>query len=173
MRTRPFLERLRLRPSRSWGRCPPSPIRSDSPGRRRCLRRPRQSQDPTLFRPCTLATFYVGSLDRMFTLQGSSLTGNLQFSSIDASLQRFTLALITTQHNPTVPRRSNPLQVHLTARFLPLRHSQNWSLQWMFPLADALYLHTSILFPNQHSTLLCTRSYHSRFPPNRLYWRSF
>ena len=79
----------------------------------------------------------------------------------------FKLALMITQHNPTVPRRSNLLQVRLTARILLLRHSQNWSLRWMFPLADALNLHTSILFPNQHSTLLCTRSYRFIFPPNR------
>ena len=172
-RTRPFLERPRQRPSWSWRRCPPSPSRLDSPGRWRCLRRPRQSQDPTLFRPCILATFYDGSLCRMLTLQGSSLTRNLQFFSIDASLQRFTLALMTTQHNPTVPRRSNPLQIRVTARILPLRHSQIWSLHWMFPLVYVLNLHTSSFFPNLHSVLLCTRSYRSTMPPNRLQWQPF
>ena len=43
----------------------------------------------------------------------------------------------------------------------------------MFPLVDALNLHTSIFFPTLHFTLLCTRSYRSIFPPNRLCWQSF
>ena len=80
---------------------------------------------------------------------------------------------MTTQHNPTVPHRSNPLQVRVTARILLLRHSQSWSLHWMFPLADVLNLHTSIFFPTLHSTLLCTRSFHFIFPPNRLRWQPF
>ena len=80
---------------------------------------------------------------------------------------------MTTQHNLTVPRRKNPLQVRLTARISSLRHSTNWSLRWMFPLADVFNLHTRIRFPNLHSTLLCTHSYRFLFPPNRLYWRPF
>ena len=61
----------------------------------------------------------------MFTLQDSSLARNLQFSSVDASLQGLTLSQMTTQHNSTVPRRKNPLKVRLTARILSLRHSKN------------------------------------------------
>ena len=80
---------------------------------------------------------------------------------------------MTTQHNPTVLHRSNPLQVCLTARILLLRHSQIWSLHWMFPLAYILNLHTSSFFPNLHSILLCTRSYRSTMPPNRLRWQPF
>ena len=80
---------------------------------------------------------------------------------------------MTTQHNLTVPRRKNPLQVRLTARISSLRHSTNWSLRWMFPLADVFNLHTRIRFPNLHSTLLCTHSYRFLFPPNQLYWRPF
>ena len=37
----------------------------------------------------------------------------------------FTLAQMTTQHNPTLLRRSILLQTCVTARNLPLRHSQN------------------------------------------------
>ena len=66
---------------------------------------------------------------------------------------------MTTQHNLTVPRRKNPLQVRLTARISSLRHSTNWSLRWIFPLVDVFNLHTSSFFLNLHSTLFCTHSY--------------
>ena len=109
----------------------------------------------------------------MFTSQDSSLAGNLQFSLVDSSLQGLTLSQMTTQHNLTVPRRKNPLQVRLTARISPLRHSTNWSLRWIFPLVDAFNLHTSSLFLNLHSTTLCTHSYRFPFPPNQLFWQPF
>ena len=61
----------------------------------------------------------------MFTSQDSSLARNLQFSSVDASLQGLTLSQMTMQHNSTVPRRKNPLHNYLTARISSLRHSKN------------------------------------------------
>ena len=109
----------------------------------------------------------------MFTSQDSSLARTLQFSLIDASLQGLTLSQMTTQQNLTVPRRKNPLQVRLTTRISSLRHSTNWSLRWMFPLANVFNLHTRILFPNLHSILLCTRFRHSTMSPNRLRWQLF
>ena len=63
----------------------------------------------------------------MFTSQDSSLARNLQFSLVNALLQGLTLSQMTTQHNLIVPRRKNPLQIHLTARISSLHYSTNWS----------------------------------------------
>ena len=90
----------------------------------------------------------------------------LQFSSVNASLQRFTLALMTTQHNPTVPRRSNPLQVYLTARILPLRHSQNLTNSTILFFVTRTIFHSSTRTTisskfSLHTLLFLLRSHHS------------
>ena len=80
---------------------------------------------------------------------------------VDSSLQRFTLAQMTTQHNPTLLH-----VVQIRFKFVSLQEicccvtRKTWSLHWMFlhhsPML--LNLHTSSFLSNLHSTLLCTRS---------------
>ena len=74
---------------------------------------------------CNIISVTFGHSAGCFTCRVLHWQQILQFFSIDSSLQRFTLAQMTTQHNPTLLCRSIPLQTCVTTRNLPLRHSQN------------------------------------------------
>ena len=113
-----------------------------------------------MFRPYVLAIFYVESLGRMLHFAGF-FTDKRFCSSlpVDSLLQRLTLTQMTTKHNCTLLRHSNPLQICVTTRNLVLRHSQNLVTSRQFSsssLARSSTLQLEPLFqPRFHYTHSC------------------